>query len=149
MLSDNPNVSLKIVKCSLLTRRHFVAERNHQNLQWNLEKQSNGNYSKNFYHFISSKTVYPKKSLNKAPIRKIAVAMITNSAVSESFHENLFNYQQFHLRELRVTRGGRAILSLDTIYPCHPYVTTMKAVQFNQDFPVLLCFRVDFTTGCS
>ena len=30
MLSDNPNVSLKIVDCSLFTRRILVAEPNHQ-----------------------------------------------------------------------------------------------------------------------
>ena len=39
MLSDNPNVSLKIVDCSLFTRRILVAEPNHQNLKWNLERE--------------------------------------------------------------------------------------------------------------
>ena len=39
MLSDNPNVSLKIVDCSLFTRRILVAEPNHQYLQWNLERK--------------------------------------------------------------------------------------------------------------
>ena len=33
MESDNPNVSLKIVDCSLFTRRNLVAEANHQYLQ--------------------------------------------------------------------------------------------------------------------
>ena len=33
MLSDNPNVSLKIVDCSLFTRKILVAEPNHQYLQ--------------------------------------------------------------------------------------------------------------------
>ena len=33
MLSDNPNVSLKIVDCLLFTRRILVAEPNHQCLQ--------------------------------------------------------------------------------------------------------------------
>ena len=64
--------------------------------------------------------------------------MNTNSAVAGSFHENPSNYQQFYLRELRVIRGGRANISLDTIFPCHPYVTTMKAMQFNEDFSALL-----------
>ena len=44
--------------------------------------------------------------------------MNTNSAVAGSFHENRFNYQQFHLRELRIIRGGRAIISLDTTSLC-------------------------------
>ena len=63
--------------------------------------------------------------------------MNTNSAVAGSFHENPFSYQQFHLRELRIILGGRAIVSLDTSSPCRPYVTTMKAMQFNEDFPAL------------
>ena len=74
---------------------------------------------------------------NNAPIRRVAVAMNTNSAVAGSFHKNPFSYQQFHLRELRFIRGGRAIVSLDTTSPCRPYVTTMKAMQFNEDFPAL------------
>ena len=41
---------------------------------------------------------------NNAPFRRIAVAMNTNSAVAGSFQENPFNYQQFHLRELRIIR---------------------------------------------
>ena len=40
MLSDNPNVSLKLFDCSLFTRRVLVAEPNHQSLQWNLERES-------------------------------------------------------------------------------------------------------------
>ena len=74
---------------------------------------------------------------NNAPIRRVAVARNTNSAVAGSFHENHFSYQQFHLRELRIIRGGRAIVSLDTISPCRPYVTTMKAMQFKEDLPAL------------
>ena len=61
--------------------------------------------------------------------------MNTKSAIAGSFHENPFNYQQFHLRKLRFIRGGRAIISLDTTSPCRPYVTTMKAMQFYEDFP--------------
>ena len=74
---------------------------------------------------------------NNAPIRRVAVAMNTNSVVAGSFHENTFSYQQFPLRELRIIRGGRAIVSLDTTSPCRPYVTTMKAMQSNEDFPAL------------
>ena len=63
--------------------------------------------------------------------------MNTNSAVAGSFHENSLNYQQFYLRELRIIRVGRAIISLDTTYPCRPYVTTRKAMQFDESFPAL------------
>ena len=73
--------------------------------------QLHGNYSKNLYHSISSKPFIQENIFNDAPIRRVAVAMNTNSAVAGSFHENSFNYQQFHLRELRIIRGGRAIIS--------------------------------------
>ena len=63
--------------------------------------------------------------------------MNTGSAVAGSFHETFFSYQQFHLREHRIVRVGRAVVSLDTTSPCRPYVTTMKTMQFNEDFPAL------------
>ena len=63
--------------------------------------------------------------------------MKTNSAVAGSFHENPFSYQLFYLRELRINWSRRAIVSLDTTYPCRPYVTTMKTRHFNADFPAL------------
>ena len=73
--------------------------------------------------------------LNNAPIRRVAVAIKAKSAVAGSFHEILFRNQEFHSRELRLIRGGRVILSLDTVSPCRSYVTTMKAMLFNEDFP--------------
>ena len=61
--------------------------------------------------------------------------MIKKSAFAGCFHENPFNYQQFHLRDLRVIWGGRATISLNTTSPCRLYVTTMKTRQFNKNFP--------------
>ena len=132
MLSDNPNVSLKIFDCSLFTRRISVAEPNHQYVQWNLEREP-AQY--NYMETIARTFIVPSRQnqfiqenkFNNAPKRKIAVAMNTNLAVAGSFLENHFSYQLFLLRELIVVRGGRAIVSLDTTSPCHPYVTTMKA----------------------
>ena len=142
MQSDNPNVSLKIGDCSLFTRTVLVAEFNHQYLQWNLEKEP---AQSNYMETIARTFVIPSRQnqfiqeniINNAPIRRISVAVNTNSAVAGSFHENPFNYQQFHLRELRIIRGGRAIVSLDTTFPCRPYLTTMEAMQFNENFPAL------------
>ena len=140
MLSDNPNVSLKIVGCSLFTRRILVAEPNHQYLQWNLEREpAHYNYMETIartFIILSRQNQYLQENIvNNAPIRRIAAAMNTNSAVAGSFHENPFSYQQFNLSELRIIWGGRAIVSLDTTSPCRPYVATKKAMQFNEDFP--------------
>ena len=92
--------------------------------------------------------------------------MKTILAVAGFFLENPFSYQQFYLRELRIIRGGRAIVSLDTTSPCRPIVTTMKAMQLNGDLSAvpmddfqthyILLFDmtplqdadIDFTTGC-
>ena len=98
MLSDNPNVSLKIVDCSLFTRKILVAEPNLQYLQWNLEREP-AQY--NYMETIARTFIIPSRQnqfiqenvFNNAPIRRVAVAMNTNSAVAGSFYENPFNYQ--------------------------------------------------------
>ena len=133
MLSGNPNVSLKFVDFSLFTRRILVTEPNHQNLQWNLEREP-AQYS--YMETVARTFIIPslqnqfiqENIFNNAPIGRVAVAVNTNSTVAGSFHKNPFSYQQFHLRERRIIRCGRAIVSLDTTFPCQPYVTTMKAM---------------------
>ena len=72
---------------------------------------------------------------NNAPIRRIAIAMNTNSAFTGSFTENPFWYQQFDLRQIRILRGGQPIVDYDTSDNCHLYVTTMKAMNFQDDLP--------------
>ena len=149
LLLPNTKVRIKLIRARPnfssrpnSRRRILVAEPNHQYLQWNLEREP--------AHYIYMETIartflIPSRQnqfiqenvFNNAPIRRIAVAMNTNSAVAGTFYENPFNYQQFHLRELRIIRDGRANISLDTTSPCRPYVTTMKAMQFNEDFPAL------------
>ena len=48
----------------------------------------------------------PEKIFLNAPVRRIAIAMNTNSAFIASFTENPFWYQQFELRQYRILRGG-------------------------------------------
>ena len=38
---------------------------------------------------------------------------------------------------METIRGERAIILLGTTSPCRAYVTTTKAMQFNEDFPAL------------
>ena len=72
---------------------------------------------------------------NNDPIRRIAIAMNTNSDVTGSFTENPFWYQQFDLRQIRTLRGGQSIVDFDTADNCRLYVTTMKAMNFQDDIP--------------
>ena len=73
--------------------------------------------------------------LNYAPIRGVEIAMNTKSAFTGSFTENPFWSQQFNLRQNRVLRGGQPIVDIDTADNCPLYVTTMKAMNFQNDIP--------------
>ena len=72
---------------------------------------------------------------NNGPLRRIAIAMNSNSAFTGSFAENPFWYQQFNLRDIRKLRGGQPIVHHDTTDDCRLYVTTMKAMNFQDDTP--------------
>ena len=76
-----------------------------------------------------------QNQFNNAPIRRLAIAMNSNSAFTGSFAENLFWYQQFNLRDIRMLRGGQSIVHQDTTDNCRLYVTTMKAMNFRDDIP--------------
>ena len=75
---------------------------------------------------------------NNAPIRRIAIAMNTNSAFTGSFSENPFWHQQFDLRQITKLRGRQPIVAFDTADNCRLYVTTMKAMNFQDDIPSIL-----------
>ena len=61
--------------------------------------------------------------------------MNTNSAFTGSLTENPLWYQQFDLRQIRILRGGPPIVGFDTADNCRLYVTTMKAMNFQDDIP--------------
>ena len=67
---------------------------------------------------------------NNAPVRQIAIAMNTNSAFTGSYTENPFWYKQFDLRQIRILRGGQPTVDFDAADNCCLYVTTMKAINF-------------------
>ena len=61
--------------------------------------------------------------------------MIKNSAFTGSYTENPFWYQQIHLRQIRIFRGSQPIVDFDAADNCRLYVTTMKAMNFQDDIP--------------
>ena len=61
--------------------------------------------------------------------------MNTRSAFTGSYTENPFWYQQFELRQIRILRGGLPIVDFDAADNCRLYVTTVKAVNFQDDIP--------------
>ena len=54
-----------------------------------------------------------------------------------SFTKNPVWYQKFHLRQIRILRGGQPIVDYDTPDNCRLYVTTMKAMNFQDDIPTI------------
>ena len=95
MISDNPNVSRGIVDCSLYTRRIALKDDYHKKridmLAYAFVKY---NYletlAKAFIKPARQNQVIQENIFNNAPIRRIAIAMNTNSAFTSSSTENPF-----------------------------------------------------------
>ena len=75
---------------------------------------------------------------NNAPVRRISIAMNKNSAFTGSCTENPFWYQHFEIRQIRIVRGDQPIVDFDAADNCRLYVTTMKAMNFQDDIPPIL-----------
>ena len=139
MISDNPYVSLGIVYCSLFTGRialkdDYHKKRKHMIAYTPVEFNYLETLAKTFNIPARQNQFKQKKNnFNNAPIRRVAIAMNTNSAFTGSFTENPFWYQQLDLRQIR--RVGQAIVDFDTADNCRLYVTTIKAMNFQDDIP--------------
>ena len=70
-----------------------------------------------------------------APIRRIAIAMKSNSASTVSFAENPFRCQQFNLRNIKILRAGKLIVDHDTTEKCCSCVTTRKSMSYQDKIP--------------
>ena len=140
MISDNPKVCLRIVGCSLYTLRIGLEDDYHtKRMDMLAYSPVEYNYletlAKTFIITARQNQFIRKIIFNNAPIRRVAIAMNTNSAFTGSFLENPFWYQQFDLRQIRILRGGQPIVDFDTADNCRLYVTTMKAMNFQDDVP--------------
>ena len=149
MISDNPNVSLGIVDCSLYTRRIALKDDYYKKRMDMLACAPTKNewtcspVEYNYLETLAKTFIIPARQnqfiqeniFNNSPIRRVAIAMKTNSAFTGSSAENPFWYQQFDLRQIRILRGGQPIVDFDTADNCRLYVTTMNAMNFQDDNP--------------
>ena len=138
MISDNPNVSLAIVDCSLYTRciglkDDYPRKRMDMLAYTSVEFNYLETIAKTFINPARQYQLIRKNIFINAPVRRIAIAMNTNSAFSGFFTKNLFWHQQFALRQVRKLRGGRPIVDFDAADSCRFYVTTIKAMKFQDD----------------
>ena len=140
MISDNPIVSLGIVDCSLYTRRIALKDDYHRK---RMDMLAYAPVENNHLEILAKTYILPARQnqfiqenlFNNALIRRVAIAMNTNSAFTGSFTENPFWYQQFDLRQNKILRGGQPIVYFGTADSCRLYVTTMKAMNFQDDIP--------------
>ena len=138
MISDNPNVSLGIVDCSLYTRRIALKDDYHKK---RMDMLAYTPVEINYLETLAKTFIIPgrlnqfirENFFNNSPVRRIAIAMNTNSAFTGIHTENPFWYQQFELRQIRKLSGGQPIVDFDSADDCRLYVTTMKAMNFQDD----------------
>ena len=140
MINDNPNVSLGIVDCSLYTRRIALKDDYHKK---RMDMLAYTPVEFNYLETLAKTFIIPARQnqfiqeniFNNAPVRRIAIAMNTNSAFIGSYNKNPFWYQQFELRQIRILRGGQLTVDFDAADKYRLYVTTMKAMNFQDDIP--------------
>ena len=140
MISDNPNVSLGIVDCSLYTRRIALKDDYHKK---RMDMLAYAPVEYNYLETLAKTFIIPARQnqfiqeniFNNSPSRRVAIAMNTNSAFTGSFTENPFWYQQFDLRQIRILRAGQPNVDFETADNCRLYVTTIKAMNFQDDIP--------------
>ena len=140
MIRENPNISLGIVDCSLYTRRVMLIGDYHKKRMSQLayapfEYNYMETLAKTYMIPVRQKQFIQENIFNNAPIRRTGIAMNSNSAFAGSFAENPFWYEQFNLRDIRTLRGGQPIVHHDTTDNCRLYVTTLKAMNFQDDIP--------------
>ena len=140
MISDNPNVIVGIVDCSIYTRLFDLKDDYHKK---RMDTLAYVPVEYNYLETLTKTFIIPKRQnqfsqeniFSNVPIRRIANPMNTTSAFTGSFTGNPFWYQQFDLRQIRILRGGQPIVDFDTVDICRLYVTTMKAINFQDDIP--------------
>ena len=140
MISDNPNVRLGIVNCSLYTR-HIALKDDYHKKRMDMLAYTPVEF--NYLETLAKTFVFPARQnqfiqeniFNNAPVRRIAFAMNTNFAFTKSFTENFFWYQYFDLRQIRILREGQPIVDFDAADNCRLLVTTMKEMNFQDDIP--------------
>ena len=140
LISDNPNVNLGIVDCSLYTRRIALKD-DYRNKRMDMLAYTPVEF--NYLETLAKIFIIPARQnqfiqeniFNSAPVRRIALAMNKNSSFTGSHTENPFWYKKFDLRQIRILRGGQSIVDFDAADNCRTYVTTMKAMNFQDDIP--------------
>ena len=138
MISDNLNVSLGIGGCSIYTPRIALKDDYHKK---RMDMLAYTPVEFNYLEILAKTFIIPAKQnqffqeniFNNASVHRIAIARNTNSAFTGCFTKNPYWYQQCDLRQIRILGGGQRIVDFDAADNCRLYVTTMRAMKFQDD----------------
>ena len=123
MISDNTNVSLGAVDCSLYTRRIALKD-DYRRKQIDMLAYTPVEFTyletlaKTLIIPVGQNQFFQENIFNIAPVRRIAIAMNTNSAFTGSYTKYPFWYQQFDLRQIRILRRGQPSVDFDAAENC-------------------------------
>ena len=140
MITDNPNINIGIVDCSLYTSRIALKDDYHKKI---MDIFAYAPVEYNYLETLAKTFIIPARQnqfvqenyFNNAPIRRVAIAMNTNTPFNGSFTKNPIWYQQIDLKQIRILRGRQPFIDFDTADNCRFYVTTVKAMNFQDDIP--------------
>ena len=82
-----------------------------------------------------NQSIQKKNIFSNAPVRRFAIPMNTNSPLIGSYTENQLWNQQFDLRKIRQLTAGQPIIAFEAADNCRLYLTTLKAMNFQDDIP--------------
>ena len=126
-------------KC-LFKRQVVIEDRIFKDLHSPLQLRPSRNY---FSERLAKTFVIPNKQnqyiheniFNNALGRRLAIAMNNNTAFTGSLKFNPFLYQKFDLRSIWIVRGSHVVVDMDTTDDVQSYITTMRALKFDEDGP--------------
>ena len=85
--------------------------------------------------FLPDSQFSQQNNFNEALVCRITIAINKKFAFTGSYTERSFWYQKFELRKIRTLRGIQSIVDFVAADNCCFFVTTMKAMHFQEDFP--------------
>ena len=140
MISENPNVSVRIVDCSIYTRRIALKDDYHKK---RMDMVAYAPVEYNYLETLAKTFIIPARQnqffqenvFNNAPIRRVAIALNTNSAFNGFFYRKHFLMSTSWSQANHTTQRGQPIVDFDTADNFRLYVTTMKAKNFQIDIP--------------
>ena len=140
MFSDNPNVSLGIIDRSLYTRR-IALKNDYDKKRMDMLVYTPVEFSyldtlvKTFIDPARQNVFIQENIFTNVPVRRIVIAMNKKLCIFGFYTEKQFRYQQLDLRQVWILRGAQPIVDFDAADNCRLYVTTLKAMNFQDDIP--------------